>query len=48
MANQAAAAVQETLRDEDVRDKFLLGAAALAVAAAVGISYQRQATERRD
>jgi hypothetical protein len=41
MAGRASSAVQETVQDEEVRDKFLLGAAALAVAAAVGISFGR-------
>lgn len=48
MASHASAAIQDTLRDEDARDKILLGAAALAVAAAVGISYRRHADEPRD
>jgi hypothetical protein len=42
MASRASSAVQETVQDEEVRDKFLLGAAALAVAAAVGISFGRR------
>jgi hypothetical protein len=37
-----SAAVQE-VRDD--RDAYLLGAAALAIAAAVGISYQRGASD---
>ena len=43
VANLASAQVKETLSDQDARDTFLLGAAALAVVAAVGISYQRRA-----
>jgi ElaB/YqjD/DUF883 family membrane-anchored ribosome-binding protein len=42
MASRASAAVQDTLADDEVRDKALLGAAALAVAAALGIAYQRR------
>jgi hypothetical protein len=42
MAGRASSAVQETVQDEEVRDKFVLGAAALAVAAAVGISFGRR------
>jgi hypothetical protein len=41
-ARRGSGAVTETLRDENVRDSILLGAAALAIAAAIGISYQRQ------
>lgn len=48
MASRASSAVQETVQDEEVLDKFLLGAAALAVAAAVGISYGRRGDERGD
>jgi hypothetical protein len=48
MGRRASSAVQETVQDEEVRDKFLLGAAALAVAAAVGISFGRRGYERGD
>lgn len=40
-AGDASAAVIDSLRDEDLRDKLLFGAAALAVAAAFGISFTR-------
>jgi hypothetical protein len=43
MAGEASRAVQTTLRNGESRDALLLGVAALAVAAAVGISYQRRA-----
>ena len=46
MVGRASSAVRETVHDEEVRDRFLLGAAALAVAAAVGISFIRRADER--
>lgn len=39
---QASVAIHESLRDRDARDKILLGAAGLAVAAALGIAYQRR------
>ena len=42
MVRQASAAIHESLRDHDARDKILLGAAGLAVAAALGIAYQRR------
>lgn len=43
IANHAPAVVKEALQDEVVRDKILLGTAALAVAAALGMAYQRRA-----
>src|SRR5215216_1193981 len=48
MASRTSSAIRETVHDEEVRDKFLLGAAALAVAAAVGISFSRTGDERGD
>ena len=40
--SRASEAVSTALRDNDSRDAVLLGAAALAIAAAIGISYQRR------
>jgi vacuolar-type H+-ATPase subunit H len=45
-AEKAASVVQDTFSDPQTRDNVLLGAAALAVAAAVGISYQRRNESR--
>ena len=42
LAQQASHRVYEALPDKEDRDTYLLGAAALAVAAAVGIAYQRR------
>jgi hypothetical protein len=42
MAERASVSVQQAMPDREDRDKLLLGAAALAVAAAVGIAYQRR------
>jgi hypothetical protein len=42
LAHQASHRVYEALPDKEDRDTYLLGAAALAVAAAVGIAYQRR------
>jgi gas vesicle protein len=42
LAQQASHRVYEALPDKQDRDTYLLGAAALAVAAAVGIAYQRR------
>jgi hypothetical protein len=39
---KAATAVRDAMPEEDTRDKMLLGAAALAVIAAVGMAYQRR------
>lgn len=43
LAQQASTRVYNALPDREDRDTYLLGAAALAVAAAVGIAYQRRA-----
>ena len=43
VADRASNAVTDAIPDQADRDKYLLGAAALAVAAAVGIAYQRRA-----
>ena len=40
VTSSASTAVMETLKDEEARDKLLLGAAAVAVVAALGISYR--------
>lgn len=45
VAEKATQAVHDLVPDQDTRDNILLGAAALAVAAAVGIAYQRGAQE---
>jgi vacuolar-type H+-ATPase subunit H len=42
LAERASTRLQGTLPDREDRDKYLLSAAALAVAAAVGIAYQRR------
>jgi gas vesicle protein len=42
-SDQASARLHAAMPDRDDRDNYLLGAAALAVAAAVGIAYQRRA-----
>ena len=42
LAERASVRVQDAMPDREERDKYLLGAAALAVAAAVGIAYQRR------
>jgi hypothetical protein len=47
MTNRAASALHEAIPGQDARDKLLLGTAALAVAAAVGIAYQRRQEEQR-
>jgi hypothetical protein len=41
VADRASGALHDTFADPEIRDRMLLGAAALAVAAAVGIAYQR-------
>jgi len=46
-AGHAVTAVQEALPDQQMRDNLLLGVAALAVTAAVGMAYQRR-NESRD
>jgi hypothetical protein len=45
MSDQASARMRTAMPDRDDRDNILLGAAALAVAAAVGIAVQRRAHE---
>ena len=49
LANKTASAadrVTEVMPDHETRDQLLLGTAALAVAAAIGVSYQRRSGER--
>jgi hypothetical protein len=46
VADRASHRLRDTLPDQDDRDSYLLGAAALAVAAAVGIALQRRAQIR--
>jgi hypothetical protein len=46
MANKASTALYDAVPERETRDRFLLGTAALAVAAAVGIAYQRRQEER--
>jgi ElaB/YqjD/DUF883 family membrane-anchored ribosome-binding protein len=45
VAERASHRLRDTIPDQDDRDTYLLGAAALAVAAAVGIAYHRRAQE---
>jgi len=45
VADRASHRLRDTIPDRDDRDTYLLGAAALAVAAAVGIAYHRRAQE---
>jgi gas vesicle protein len=42
LAQRASTRLQDAMPDREDRDKYLLGVAALAVAAAVGIAYQRR------
>jgi hypothetical protein len=42
VSGKASSAIQGAVSDPETRDKYLLGFAALAVAAAVGIAYQRR------
>lgn len=42
LAQRGSTRLQDAIPDREDRDKYLLGAAALAVAAAVGIAYQRR------
>jgi gas vesicle protein len=42
MGQQASARLHDAMPDREHRDTYLLGAAALAVAAAVGVAYQRR------
>ena len=44
-ADEWATQVQHTMEDPETRDKFLLGAAGVAVVAALGIAYQRRLKE---
>lgn len=44
-AAEASSAVQGALSDQQTREKLLLGAAGLAIAAALGIAYQRRLEE---
>jgi gas vesicle protein len=46
VSDRASARVRAAMPDRVGRDNYLLGAAALAVAAAVGIAFQRQAHEQ--
>ena len=45
VAERASHRLRDTVPDQDDRDTYLLGAAALAVAAAVGIAFQRRTQE---
>jgi gas vesicle protein len=45
LSDQASARLRAAMPDRDDRDNILLGAAALAVAATVGIAFQRRAQE---
>jgi dsDNA-specific endonuclease/ATPase MutS2 len=45
VAERTSHRLRDTIPDQDGRDTYLLGAAALAVAAAVGIAYHRRAEE---
>jgi hypothetical protein len=45
VADRASRRLRDTVPDQDDRDTYLLGAAALAVAAAVGIAFQRRTQE---
>jgi hypothetical protein len=45
VADRASHRLRDTVPDQDDRDTYLLGAAALAVAAAVGIAFQRRTQE---
>ena len=45
VSDQASARLHAAMPDRDDRDNYLLGAAALAVAAAVGIAFQQRAHE---
>ena len=45
IADRASHRLRDTIPDQDDRDTYLLGAAALAVAAAVGIAFQRRTQE---
>ena len=43
---KASLAVEDAISDDDTRDKILLGAAGVAVAAALGLAFQRSLSER--
>jgi hypothetical protein len=45
VAERASERLEEVMPSREDRDSYLLGAAAIAVAAAVGIAYQRRARE---
>jgi hypothetical protein len=45
-AGQTATAVREAIPEQETRDNLLLGVAALAVTAAVGMAYQRRSENR--
>jgi vacuolar-type H+-ATPase subunit H len=47
-ADRASSIIHDAVSDPETRDRYLLGAAALAVAAAVGIAYQRRAADGGD
>jgi hypothetical protein len=47
-ADRASTIIHDAVSDPETRDRYLLGAAALAVAAAVGIAYQRRAADGGD
>jgi gas vesicle protein len=47
-ADRASSIVHDAVSDPETRDRYLLGVAALAVAAAVGIAYQRRAADGGD
>ena len=47
-ADRASSIIHEAVSDPETRDRYLLGAAALAVAAAAGIAYQRRAADGGD
>jgi hypothetical protein len=42
---KASLAVEDAISDDDMRDKILLGAAGVAVAAALGLAFQRSLSE---
>jgi ElaB/YqjD/DUF883 family membrane-anchored ribosome-binding protein len=46
MAQRASSTAREFTPEQDVRDKLLLGAATLALTAAIGIAYQRRAHDQ--
>ncbi len=47
LSDKASAAVHEAVTDPKTRDAYLFGVAALAVAAAVGIAYQRRMEQQQ-